>query len=71
MAYSIAWAESAIASVAEQVEYIARESPSYAATLVAKTEKAANSLFQFPIVAAWFPNMATRRYASCSSIAFA
>jgi toxin ParE1/3/4 len=48
VAYSIEWAESAIASVAEQAEYIARDSPSYAATLVAKVEKAANSLFQFP-----------------------
>ena len=48
MAYSVEWAESAIAAVAEQAEYIARDSPSYAATLIAKIEKAANSLFQFP-----------------------
>jgi len=48
VAYSVTWAESAIASVAEEAEYIARDSPSYAATLIAKAEKAANSLFQFP-----------------------
>lgn len=48
MAYSVTWAESAIATVAEQAEYIARDSPSYAATLVTKVEKAAASLFQFP-----------------------
>ena len=48
MAYSVTWADSAIASVAEQVEYIARDSPSYAATLVTRVERAANSLFQFP-----------------------
>ncbi len=48
MAYSVTWAESAIAAVAEQAEYIARDSPSYAATLVIKVERVANSLFQFP-----------------------
>jgi toxin ParE1/3/4 len=48
VAYSVTWAESAIASVAEQAEYIARDSLSYAATLIAKVERAANSLFEFP-----------------------
>ena len=48
MAYSIEWAESAITSVADQVEYVAKDSPGYAATLVARAEKAANSLNQFP-----------------------
>lgn len=47
MAYSVGWSESAISSVAEAAEYIARDSPSYAAALVDKAEKAANSLFQF------------------------
>lgn len=48
MAYSIDWTESAISSVAEAAEYIAKDSPSYAATLIAKAERAANSLYQFP-----------------------
>jgi plasmid stabilization system protein ParE len=48
VAYSITWAESALASVAEAAEYIAKDSPSYAASLVAKVEKAGNSLVQFP-----------------------
>ena len=48
MAYSVTWAESAITSVAEEAEYIAKDSPSYAATLIDKAETAANSLFQFP-----------------------
>ncbi|HEV8432703.1 MAG TPA: type II toxin-antitoxin system RelE/ParE family toxin [Thermoanaerobaculia bacterium] len=48
MAHSVEWTESAIAAVAEQIEYIARDSPSYAATLVERTENAAASLFQFP-----------------------
>ncbi|MEA2240093.1 MAG: toxin ParE1/3/4 [Thermoanaerobaculia bacterium] len=48
MAYSVEWAESAIVSVADQAEYIARDSPSYAATLIERTAKAASSLFQFP-----------------------
>jgi plasmid stabilization system protein ParE len=47
VAYSVDWAESAIASLAEQAEYIAKDSPSYAATLVARAERAANSLTEF------------------------
>jgi toxin ParE1/3/4 len=47
VAYSVDWAESAIASLAEHAEYIAKDSPSYAATLVARAEKAANSLTEF------------------------
>ncbi|MEK6375736.1 MAG: type II toxin-antitoxin system RelE/ParE family toxin [Acidobacteriota bacterium] len=47
MAYSVEWSESAISSVVEAAEYIAKDSPSYAAALVDKAEKAANSLFQF------------------------
>jgi len=48
VAYSISWTESAILAVADAAEYIAKDSPSYAAALVAKTETAANSLDQFP-----------------------
>jgi hypothetical protein len=47
VAYSVEWAESAINSLVEEAEYIAKDSPSYAA-LIVKAEKAANSLFQFP-----------------------
>jgi len=48
VAYSVTWAESAVTSVAEEAEYIAKDSPSYAATLIDMAEKAAESLFQFP-----------------------
>jgi toxin ParE1/3/4 len=48
VAYSVDWAESAILSVAEAAEYIAKDSPSYAAALVVKAEIAATSLLQFP-----------------------
>lgn len=48
MAYSIDWSEAAISSVAEAAEYIAKDSPSYAAALISQAELAANSLFQFP-----------------------
>jgi plasmid stabilization system protein ParE len=47
VAYSVEWSESAISSVIEAAEYIAKDSPSYAAALVEKAEKAASSLFQF------------------------
>jgi toxin ParE1/3/4 len=47
VAYSVEWSESAISSVIEAAEYIAKDSPSYAAALVDKAEKTANSLFQF------------------------
>lgn len=48
MAYSIGWAESAILAVADAAEYIAKDSPSYAAALVTKAETSASSLYQFP-----------------------
>jgi plasmid stabilization system protein ParE len=48
VAYSIEWSEVAILSVAEAAEYIAKDSPSYAAALVTSAENAANSLEQFP-----------------------
>jgi toxin ParE1/3/4 len=35
-------------SVAEAAEYIAKDSPSYAAALITKADNAAKSLFQFP-----------------------
>ena len=48
MAYEVAWAESAIASLIDAIEYIARDSPSYAAALAVRTERAAASLDRFP-----------------------
>ena len=48
MAYTIGWTDGAISSVAEAAEYIAKDSPSYAAALITKAESAANSLSQFP-----------------------
>jgi len=48
MDYEIEWAESAIASLLDAVEYIARDSPSYAATLAVRAERAAASLSTLP-----------------------
>ena len=48
MAYEIVWAESAAGDLIEAVEFIARDSPSYAATLVARATAAADSLKDLP-----------------------
>lgn len=48
MAYEIEWAESAVAGLVEAVEYIARDSPSYAASLAVQADRAASSLSEFP-----------------------
>lgn len=48
MAYEIEWAESALAGLAEAVETIANDSPSYAASLAIQAERAANSLSEMP-----------------------
>ena len=48
MAYEIAWAESAVASLVDAIEYIARDSPSYAAAFAVRAERAAASLGTFP-----------------------
>lgn len=48
MAYEIEWAESAVVSFIDTIEYIARDSPSYAATLAVRAERAAASLAEFP-----------------------
>lgn len=47
MAREISWAESAINSLLEAAEYIAKDSPSYASALTLQAEKAAESLGQF------------------------
>lgn len=48
MAYEIEWAESAIASLVDTIEYIARDSPSYAAALAIRAERTAISLAELP-----------------------
>jgi plasmid stabilization system protein ParE len=48
VAYEVEWAESATAGLVEAVEYIARDSPSYAATLAVRAERAAASLSELP-----------------------
>ena len=48
MAYEVAWAESAVASLVDAIEYIARDSPSYAAAFAARAESVAASLMLFP-----------------------
>ena len=48
MAYEVEWAESAVAGLAEAVEYISRDSPSYAASLATQADRAASSLSEFP-----------------------
>ena len=48
MAYEVEWAESALAGLVEAVEYIARDSPSYAASLAILADRAASSLSELP-----------------------
>lgn len=48
MAYEVTWADAAIAAFIEAVEYVARDSPSYAAALATRADRAAVSLQNFP-----------------------
>lgn len=48
MAFEIAWADSAVATLVDAIEYIARDSPSYAAAFAVRAERAAWSLASFP-----------------------
>ena len=48
MAHEVAWTESAVASLIDAIEYIARDSPSYAAAFAVRAERAAASLQTFP-----------------------
>jgi plasmid stabilization system protein ParE len=48
VAYEVEWAESAIDDLIEQLDFVARDSPSYASSLSLKAEKAAASLDHFP-----------------------
>ena len=48
MAHEREWAESAVATLLDAIEYIARDSPSYAAALAIRAESAAASLSELP-----------------------
>lgn len=48
MAHEIEWAESAVTSLIDTIEYVARDSPSYAAALAVRADRVAVSLEQFP-----------------------
>jgi plasmid stabilization system protein ParE len=48
VAYEIEWADSAVAGLSEAIEYIARDSPSYAASLAIQADRAASSLSELP-----------------------
>ena len=48
MVPEIEWPESAVSSLIDAVEFIARDSPSYAAALALQADRAAMSLQQFP-----------------------
>ena len=48
MAYEVAWTESAVESLVDALEYIGRDSPSYAAAFALRAERAALSLALFP-----------------------
>ena len=48
MAYEITWAESAVTSLIDAIEYIARDSPGYAGALAIRAERAAASLSELP-----------------------
>jgi plasmid stabilization system protein ParE len=48
VAYEVSWAEAAIEALVEAIEYISRDSPSYAAALVTRADHAALSLQNLP-----------------------
>jgi plasmid stabilization system protein ParE len=48
MAHEIEWTESAVSSLIDAIEYVARDSPSYGAGLAVAAERAAASLDIFP-----------------------
>jgi toxin ParE1/3/4 len=48
MAHEVEWAESAVTSLVDAIEYIAQDSPSYAAAFAVRAERVAASLDTFP-----------------------
>jgi len=47
VAIEVVWSESSLASLSEAIEYIAKDSPSYAAALAVQAERAGASLHEF------------------------
>jgi toxin ParE1/3/4 len=47
VAHEIEWTESAVTSLIDTIEYVARDSPSYAAILAVRADRVAVSLEQF------------------------
>ena len=45
----VVWSEPALTSLLEAIEYISKDSPSYAASLAVQADEAATSLLQFPL----------------------
>jgi hypothetical protein len=50
VAYEVEWAASALDHLVEQLEFIARDSPSYAAALSVKAERAAGTRQTYLVV---------------------
>lgn len=48
MAREVVWAQSAVNDLLEAIEYIAKDSPSYAATLASRADAAGASLVELP-----------------------
>jgi plasmid stabilization system protein ParE len=48
MAREVEWAEAAVAGLVDAIAYIARDSPTYAATLAVSADRAAASLTELP-----------------------
>ena len=55
MARVVVWTEAAANSLVKAAEYIAQDSPSYAATLVSGADRAAQSLTEFPLRGRFVP----------------
>jgi hypothetical protein len=69
VAHEVIWAQSAVDGLLEAVEFIAKDSPSYAAALASRADVAANSLKICPIVVIVFESIAIRMLVSLSSVA--
>lgn len=54
MARKVKWTAAAWSDLEEAADYIARDSPNYAAALVREVREAARSLCAWPSAAGWF-----------------
>jgi plasmid stabilization system protein ParE len=48
VAHEVEWTESAVTGLTEAVDYLAKDSPSYAASLAVRADQAATSLSELP-----------------------